>query len=94
LTPDSRRRPAAQDRIAAWRDYTWCKFAAQRGWSIDEIAAELPNVSEKASQRIALHAAIETLRTQPLLDMQKLLFKTFQFMSYLEYTIRKVGQHG
>jgi DNA invertase Pin-like site-specific DNA recombinase len=34
-------------------DYTWCKFAAQRGWSIEEIAAELPNVSEKARERIA-----------------------------------------
>ena len=34
-------------------DFTWCKFAAQRGWSIEEIAAELPNVSEKARQRIA-----------------------------------------
>lgn len=33
-------------------DYTWCKFAAQRGWGIDEIAAELPNVSEKARERI------------------------------------------
>jgi DNA invertase Pin-like site-specific DNA recombinase len=33
-------------------DYTWCKFAAQRGWSIEEIAAELPNVSEKARERI------------------------------------------
>jgi hypothetical protein len=34
-------------------DYTWCKFAAQRGWSVEEIAAELPNVSEKARERIA-----------------------------------------
>jgi RepB DNA-primase from phage plasmid len=34
-------------------DYTFCKFAAQRGWSVEEIAAELPNVSEKARERIA-----------------------------------------
>lgn len=33
-------------------DYTWCKFSAQRGFDIDEIAAELPNVSERARERI------------------------------------------
>jgi hypothetical protein len=34
-------------------DYTLAKFAAQRGWSVGEIAAELPKVSEKARERIA-----------------------------------------
>jgi hypothetical protein len=33
-------------------DYTFCKFAAQRGFTIEEIAAELPNVSSKARERI------------------------------------------
>jgi DNA invertase Pin-like site-specific DNA recombinase len=33
-------------------DYTWAKFAAQRGFSIDEIAAELPNVSDRARERV------------------------------------------
>lgn len=34
-------------------DFTFAKFAAQRGWSVEEIAAELPNVSSKARDRIA-----------------------------------------
>jgi hypothetical protein len=34
-------------------DYTFCKFAAQRGFTVEEIAAELPNVSQKARERIA-----------------------------------------
>jgi hypothetical protein len=34
-------------------DYTWCKFAAERGLSIEEIAAELATVSTKARERIA-----------------------------------------
>lgn len=34
-------------------DYTFAKFAAQRGFTVEEIAAELPNVSEKARERIA-----------------------------------------
>jgi hypothetical protein len=33
-------------------DYTFCKFAAQRGFTIEEIAAELPNVSERARERM------------------------------------------
>lgn len=33
-------------------DFTFAKFAAQRGWSVEEITAELPNVSEKARERI------------------------------------------
>jgi hypothetical protein len=33
-------------------DYTFCKFAAQRGFTVDEIAAELPNVSERARERM------------------------------------------
>ncbi len=33
-------------------DFWWCKLAAQRAFSIEEIAAELPNVSQKARERI------------------------------------------
>jgi RepB DNA-primase from phage plasmid len=33
-------------------DYTFCKFAAQRGFTVEEIAAELPNVSSKARERV------------------------------------------
>jgi hypothetical protein len=33
-------------------DYTWAKFSAQRGFTIDEIAAELPNVSSRARERM------------------------------------------
>jgi|HubBroStandDraft_5_1064220.scaffolds.fasta_scaffold2825863_1 hypothetical protein len=33
-------------------DYTSCKFAAQGDFTVDEIAAELPNVSERARERI------------------------------------------
>jgi hypothetical protein len=35
-------------------DYTFCKFAAQRGFTVEEIVAELPLVSEKARERIRL----------------------------------------
>jgi len=35
-------------------DYAWCKFAAQRRFTVEEIAAELPNVSEKARERIEI----------------------------------------
>jgi hypothetical protein len=33
-------------------DFWWCKLAAQRAFSIEEIAAELPKVSQKARERI------------------------------------------
>lgn len=33
-------------------DYMFSKWAAQRGWSIEEIAAKLPEVSTKAQERI------------------------------------------
>jgi hypothetical protein len=32
---------------------TWCKFSAQRGWSVEEIVAELLNVSSKGRELIA-----------------------------------------
>jgi hypothetical protein len=32
-------------------DYFWCMLAAQRGWSIEETAAELLRVSQKAQER-------------------------------------------
>jgi hypothetical protein len=40
----------APDRSKA--DYWWCYLAAQRCFTVEEIAAELPNVSEKARERI------------------------------------------
>ena len=33
-------------------DFFWSKYAAERGWSADEIAAKLPEVSERARERI------------------------------------------
>jgi hypothetical protein len=36
-------------------DYFWCKMAAQRGWSIEETAEKLLEVSEKAQERARLH---------------------------------------
>jgi len=33
-------------------DFMWCKWAVERGWSIDEIGAKLPEVSEKAQERV------------------------------------------
>jgi hypothetical protein len=49
---ERRRIPAAPVRIEAWQT-TRGKFSAQRGWSVEEIAAELPNVNAKACERIA-----------------------------------------
>jgi hypothetical protein len=36
-------------------DYFWCKMAAQRGWSIEETAEKLLEVSAKAQERARLH---------------------------------------
>ena len=33
-------------------DFWWCKLAAQRKFSVEEIAAELPKVTEKAREKI------------------------------------------
>jgi hypothetical protein len=35
-------------------DFMWCKWAVQRGWSIEETASRLVEVSEKAQERIRL----------------------------------------
>src|SRR5579863_5087619 len=35
-------------------DYFWCKMAAQRNWSVDEIAEKLIEVSERARERVRL----------------------------------------
>jgi hypothetical protein len=35
-------------------DFFWCMMAAQRGWSIEEIAHKLTEVSEKARERVRL----------------------------------------
>ena len=45
---DSRSGP---DRSKA--DFMWAKWAAQRGWNADEIAAKLIEVSDKAKERSA-----------------------------------------
>ena len=33
-------------------DFMWCKWAVERGWSVEETAARLVEVSEKAQQRL------------------------------------------
>ncbi len=35
-------------------DFFWCKMSAQRGWSIEETANKLLEVSEKAQERVRL----------------------------------------
>jgi len=35
-------------------DYFWCKMAAQRSWSVEEIAEKLIEVSERARERVRL----------------------------------------
>jgi hypothetical protein len=35
-------------------DFFWCKMAAQRGWSVEEIADKLMEVSSKAQERARL----------------------------------------
>jgi hypothetical protein len=35
-------------------DFTWCMTAIDWGWSINETARKLPEVSEKARQRVHL----------------------------------------
>jgi hypothetical protein len=36
-------------------DFFWCMMAAQRGWSIEETAGKLPEVSARAPERARLH---------------------------------------
>jgi hypothetical protein len=36
-------------------DFFWCMMAAQRGWSIEETAHKLLEVSAKAQERARLH---------------------------------------
>jgi RepB DNA-primase from phage plasmid len=45
------RKGTGPDRSLA--DYTFCKFAAQRNFTVEEIAAELPNVSDRARERLS-----------------------------------------
>ena len=33
-------------------DFMWCKWAAERGWSVEETAEKLAEVSAKARERI------------------------------------------
>ncbi|MBV8833107.1 MAG: hypothetical protein JO108_28245 [Acidobacteriaceae bacterium] len=37
-------------------DFMWCKWAVQRGWSIEETAEKLAEVSPKAQERIRVKA--------------------------------------
>jgi hypothetical protein len=36
-------------------DFLWCMMAAQRGWSIEETANKLMEVSARAQERARLH---------------------------------------
>jgi hypothetical protein len=36
-------------------DYYWCRKAIQRGWSIEETANALLEISEKAQERVCLN---------------------------------------
>lgn len=36
----------------SWADFTWCMTAIDWGWSIEETAAKLPEVSERARERV------------------------------------------
>jgi hypothetical protein len=35
-------------------DFTWCMTAIDWGWSIEETARKLPDVSERAAERVRL----------------------------------------
>jgi hypothetical protein len=35
-------------------DFTWCMTAIDWGWNIEETARKLPEVSEKARERVQL----------------------------------------
>jgi hypothetical protein len=47
----ARRSPEGPGPDRSRADYFWCMLAAQRGWSIEETAAELLKVSQKAQER-------------------------------------------
>lgn len=49
----SAREGGGRDRSMA--DFFWCMMAAQRGWSIEETASKLLEVSAKAQERARLH---------------------------------------
>lgn len=36
-------------------DFFWCMMASQRGWSVDEVANKLLEVSARAQERARLH---------------------------------------
>jgi hypothetical protein len=44
---------SGQDRSMA--DFFWCMMAAQRGWSIDEVANKLLQVGARAQERARIH---------------------------------------
>jgi hypothetical protein len=50
LAKGQRKADGQPDRSKA--DYWWCKYAVERGWSVDEIAAKLLEVSERAKERV------------------------------------------
>ena len=49
--------PPAKDggRDRSMADFFWCMMAAKRGWSVEETAAKLLEVSAKAQERARLH---------------------------------------
>ena len=54
-------RELERDRSRA--DFMWCKWAVERGWSVEETAARLAEVSGKAQERIRLKDEGYTLVT-------------------------------
>ena len=48
-----RAREGGPDRSRA--DFFWCMMAARRGWSVEDIASKLLEVSEKAQEKARLH---------------------------------------
>jgi RepB DNA-primase from phage plasmid len=52
-------------------DFFWCKMAAQRGWSVEETAEKLKEVSEKAQERV--RCGIEVILSSQHATLPKLL---------------------
>jgi hypothetical protein len=65
LSGAPRKRDGTPDRSVA--DWMWCKWAAERGWSIEETAAKLAEVSAKAEERVR----VKEDKGYPLLTARK-----------------------
>jgi hypothetical protein len=55
--PPSKEGPGPDRSMA---DFFWCMMAAQRGWSIEETANKLMEVSSKAQERAASRRRLRT----------------------------------